>query len=519
MTMWNETLKHIQGLRQRRREADDKLYAIQLQLTKAEGGLKRIKKEETVLPGDTHAIEALRQQIAALEEQLRKITRRINGIESHFQKLNEHTGKIQFIEKKIQSLPDEIAALTNEIDNPRTNPHRVKELQARLEKAKRLFGELNADLAKSTAELDSLRRQQQEAERERQELERERQVLQREINALLAELKNRMSPAAPSRDEAERTNRDLEEEKKKARIALDEATRNLGLAVEAIYVDPHPRSVVGNLDDSIPFLLLPVRIETRFMTTQDVPELWLRVYPDDIAIHTHEKVLTTQETTEGEKYWRFLFEAEKKNEEEKEAFRKDAWSNLALLFGPQRSAWIARQTKPLNWDDVANMESAEELTFPQHPQSKPFEWSRAPRTNVLPDKFVVMLYQGDTIVKEVPGGIIPDELFMGPDPLEADAAFVEAAEDQTLTFGSDFDWTANFDKAVEKGMGFRIALTSDEAARGFDKILVLGVYSSAGDAESKEEIENLIDNHHYSPKGFSLIKQGTPTPGFPVYIN
>ena len=49
-----------------------------------------------------------------------------------------------------------------------------------------------------------------------------------------------------------------------------------------------------------------------------------------------------------------------------------------------------------------------------------------------------MLYQGDTIVKEIPGEVIPDELFMGPDPLEADAAFVQAAEDQTLTFGSRF---------------------------------------------------------------------------------
>ena len=60
-------------------------------------------------------------------------------------------------------------------------------------------------------------------------------------------------------------------------------------------------------------------------------------------------------------------------------------------------------------------------------------------------------------------------------------------------------------------MGFRIPLNADEAARGFDKILVLGVYSSAGDAESKGAIEALIDNHHYSPKGFSVIKQGTPT--------
>ena len=40
MSTWNETLKHIEGLRQKRREADDNLYAIQLQLIKAEDALK-----------------------------------------------------------------------------------------------------------------------------------------------------------------------------------------------------------------------------------------------------------------------------------------------------------------------------------------------------------------------------------------------------------------------------------------------------------------------------------------------
>jgi len=511
MATWNETLNHIQELRQKRRDADDKLYAIQLELIKETEGLKRIKKAETVIPADTDAIETLRRNIASLEDRLRDVIKRLNAIIKLRQKVDDLSERVRFLEKNIRSLSEEIIALTNEVNGIRNNPKKEKELQAKIEKAKRLLAELRGDLAKSKAEVDSTRRRQEESEQQRRDLEQQRQSLQREINALMAELKVRMSPATPSPEQPERKLKDLEQEKTKARIALEQATANLGMAVEAIYVDPHPRSVVSNLDDSIPFLLLPVRIETRFMTTVDAPELWLRVYPDDIAIHTHEKILTNQEITEGEKYWRFLFDAEKKTEEEREALRKDAWSNLVLLFGSQRSAWIGRMTKPMNWDDVANIDTADLLTFPQHLQSKPFEWSRAPRTNMLPDKFVVMLYQGDTIVKEVPGSIIPDELFAGPDPLEAEAAFIEAAEDQTLSFGTEFDWTSNFDHAVSKGMGFRIPLSAGEAARGFDKILVLGVYSSAGEAESKDRIEELIDNHHYSPKGFSLIKQGTPT--------
>jgi hypothetical protein len=192
----------------------------------------------------------------------------------------------------------------------------------------------------------------------------------------------------------------------------------------------------------------------------------------------------------------------------KKSLQKKRRSNLVLLFGSQRSAWIAKETKPLNWDDVADIESADLLTFPQHDQSKPFEWSRAPRTNVLPDKFVVMLYQGDNIVKEVPGSIIPDELIAGPDPLEAEAAFIEAAEDQTLSFGSEFDWTSNFDKAVSNGMGFRIPLTAGEAARGLTKY-----WSSAFTllGRGRKQEDQTLSTITVPPKGFSLIKTGTPT--------
>ena len=35
-------------------------------------------------------------------------------------------------------------------------------------------------------------------------------------------------------------------------------------------------------------MLLPLRVETRFKDA----ELWVRVFPDEIAINTHEKLLT-----------------------------------------------------------------------------------------------------------------------------------------------------------------------------------------------------------------------------------
>ena len=57
------------------------------------------------------------------------------------------------------------------------------------------------------------------------------------------------------------------------------------------------------LPTTSPVLLLPVRLETRFIDGANGPELWVRIYPDQIAIDTHEPALTAAEQTAGEAYW------------------------------------------------------------------------------------------------------------------------------------------------------------------------------------------------------------------------
>ena len=64
-----------------------------------------------------------------------------------------------------------------------------------------------------------------------------------------------------------------------------------------------PQQLASHLDDRLPCLLFPVRLETRFMGPPGSRELWLRVYPDDIAVHTHEKELTRDEAVSGVDYW------------------------------------------------------------------------------------------------------------------------------------------------------------------------------------------------------------------------
>ena len=129
-----------------------------------------------------------------------------------------------------------------------------------------------------------------------------------------------------------------------------------------------------------------------------------------------------------------------------------------------------------------------------------------------------MLYTGETMVKEVVGNVIPDELILGPEPLDltadadqadGDASFVTV--DGQLTFGPSYDWTSNFDRAVSVGMGFRIPVTAAQLRSGIDRILVLGVMASRSSDSGGSALETLLQNHQRSSKGLSLLAQGIAT--------
>ena len=68
----------------------------------------------------------------------------------------------------------------------------------------------------------------------------------------------------------------------------------------------------------------------------------------------------------------------------------------------------------------------------------------------------------------------------------------------------------DFDRAVAAGMGLAIDLTPEQAATGFDRLLVLGLQLSTAAERGPAALEELLPHHQIGRSGFSLVPQGTP---------
>jgi len=268
-----------------------------------------------------------------------------------------------------------------------------------------------------------------------------------------------------------------------------------------------PQQFIGGLGDDTPILLLPVRLETRFAQGADGSFLRLRIFPDDVAIAQHEQALTVDEADAGQLYWRELCRANAESDtSERERRARGAWNLLAGRYGAFRASWTARATRPTNWSDQLTDPAA--ATFPPL-ATKPLAWSETPRSFVLPDRFVVRLYAGGSY-RDILGALIPDDLALGPDPLQAEGVFSRDETTGRLVIDDAWRWLVDFDAAVQVGMAVRIPLELPREAPGFDRIVVLGLRFSSGPDENAALVRRLLEAQRFS-RGLSLIPQGTPT--------
>jgi hypothetical protein len=248
-----------------------------------------------------------------------------------------------------------------------------------------------------------------------------------------------------------------------------------------------------------------------------------KALPTDIILTiATETPLSDPEQKATKNYWTAIWLANG------ESIAKNA-ANQALIaaIGKDRAAAIIQNYQPRNLDETPKfpLKKAEVkvsvvfLIFPKSETiiTKQQSWSQAPKVNVLPDRFVLIGYSKDSnnaLQQELleVGNPVPSPLIVGPNP-SAPAAEQLLPNQQTgdLFVGEDMKWMTDFDRAIEVGMGFKVDLSNAQATRGFDRLLVLGLQLSADAQESKTLLETLLQHHHNSRSGFSLIPQGTPT--------
>jgi len=251
-----------------------------------------------------------------------------------------------------------------------------------------------------------------------------------------------------------------------------------------------------NITSSLPVLLFPLRVETKFVEQvgSNYPyHLLVRVFPDDVAIqaHTEDMKLTPDEAADGEDFWQ--------NPELRTDGTNDflpGWRQLVTKYGSPRAAWIVKKTDP--------------QAAPSGEETKRSNWEEAAYTYVMPEQFVVNLYETyspdatPTLHKYTKPLTFP--LQVGLNPAYSDTAPDDGIDTPDLDPG--MKWLTDFEEAENAGMGVRIGLTLEQFNNGFERLVVAGL--KLGQTDGKALLQSLFDNHHYG-SGFKFIPQGTAT--------
>jgi hypothetical protein len=290
-----------------------------------------------------------------------------------------------------------------------------------------------------------------------------------------------------------------------------EHTRLAGDALSELvdWVRQSPEESVAGCSDQFPFVLLPVRMETKFTQTNGATELRVRFFPDQISVAPPLAAVSEAERGLGEPYWRARADARHNptNPDLQRAYQ-GAWNALATAAGAYRASYVVRATMPLNPDAAS---SDLQFTDPASPGVPP-----VPRADLLPDRFVVLTYAADPTdgtlheVSRTVGAAIPDDLVIGPDPSQAQSWLTRDEASGRIIVPDALKWMVDFDVAVSVGVGVRIAVNRPYDSTGFHRVIAVGVRSSTPAAQGPAALEALLAKHRFGD-GCALARAGMPT--------
>jgi len=171
--------------------------------------------------------------------------------------------------------------------------------------------------------------------------------IQREREALLRQIGSEGRENNESLAELEKAQTELTRQANAAGRDYRATLANEAAALGALAEFTDPIKNIGFLQDDCPILLFPLRLETRFkkIIRDDVilDQLWVRVFPDDIAINSFERDLSDTEVRNARSYWQARWAAGKNVDG-----NRGAWRSLAAAHGPGRAYWLTQNYVPVN---------------------------------------------------------------------------------------------------------------------------------------------------------------------------
>jgi hypothetical protein len=258
---------------------------------------------------------------------------------------------------------------------------------------------------------------------------------------------------------------------------------------------------VSTLAGGVPIALLPVRLEARFFPA--VPELRVRIFPDQIHVDAHEPELTSSERDAGMSYWRQRFAAPTPAPATRPT---TPWASLCAAVGPARAAWVARAVTPTNLTALG--QPVAPVFAPT--QLRPSSWSRAARAVALPERWVVIGKRGGREVCRTWTNTVSGTLDVTTTP---DLGATPVADD-ALALQASARWLVDFEEAEHAGMAVRIspsAITDGQPlSLGFDRLFAFGVDWTLTPEQAADSLRQLFSSHVYTD-GLSVITPGTPT--------
>ncbi|MEM1299502.1 MAG: hypothetical protein AAGH68_09485, partial [Pseudomonadota bacterium] len=260
-------------------------------------------------------------------------------------------------------------------------------------------------------------------------------------------------------------------------------------------------SAYEHLDRQTPVALLPVRLETRYFSkdTQSF-ELRVRIFPDDIHVDAHQRLISKAEDRLARAYWE-----ERLASGPYSAETQGAWQAMADRLGPGRAALVAGSLDPFG--KGGRYDAGDESQTPAVPAANigPEGWTEPARARALPDRWAIAGYRGDQrVVLGWTQPVRPD-LALSP---RSGFPGEELSDDDTSGATSGIEWLTGFAEAENVGMAAR--LTVDKTiARSMDRLIVFGVRASSTPEDSAGELADLLQGH--SADRLDLLEVGRPS--------